>query len=146
MDARSAVSRRSGATMVQSTTNKLNALADGFNNFYGDLEEETRIRKKAEDQRVSRIERELGKIERVIGTETKRRIEASKAIQAMFETQLSNMQADFKEQLRATYEPLQEQIDSVVLRVERLEARMEVLLLLYAHSSLPHALVRNMNG
>jgi len=111
--------------MVQSTTNKLNALADGFNNFYGDLEEETRIRKKAEDQRVSRIERELGKIERVIGTETKRRIEASKAIQAMFETQLSNMQADFKEQLRATYEPLQEQIDSVVLRVERLEARME---------------------
>mmetsp|Transcript_4558 Transcript_4558/g.10335 ORF Transcript_4558/g.10335 Transcript_4558/m.10335 type:complete len:266 (-) Transcript_4558:250-1047(-) len=125
MDARSVVSRRSGATSVHNTTAKLNALADGFNNFYGDLEEETRIRKQAEEKRVIRIERELGKIERVIAAETKRRIEASKAIQAMFEQQLATMQIDFKEQLRATYEPLQEQIDAVVLRVERMEARME---------------------
>jgi hypothetical protein len=73
--------RRSGASAAVSTSGRLNALADDFNNFYGDLEEETKMRKQAEEKRVSRLERELGKIERVIRTETKRRIEASKALQ-----------------------------------------------------------------
>ena len=111
---------------VQSTTGKLNALADNFNHFYGDLEEETTVRKQAEEARVIRIERECGKIERVIGTETKRRIEASKALQAMFENQLVKIQKEFKEDLRETYEPLQEQIDALIGRVERLEKTMEV--------------------
>eukprot|EP00962_Isochrysis_galbana_P027630 scaffold8686_cov100-Isochrysis_galbana.AAC.2 len=73
--------RRSGASAAVSTSGRLNALADDFNNFYGDLEEETKIRKQAEEKRVSRLELELGKIERVIRTETKRRIEASKSLQ-----------------------------------------------------------------
>ena len=30
---------------------QLNAMADNFNNFYGDLEEETTVRKQAEDAR-----------------------------------------------------------------------------------------------
>ena len=111
---------------AQSTTGKLNALADNFNHFYGDLEEETTIRKQAEEARVVRIEKECGKIERVIATETKRRIEASKALQAMFETQLVKIQKEFKEDLRETYEPLQEQIDALIGRVERLEKTMEV--------------------
>ena len=63
-------------------------MADDFNNFYGDLEEETTIRKQAEEQRVVRMERELGKIENVLATETKRRIEASKALQTMFEAKV----------------------------------------------------------
>ena len=111
---------------MQSTTGKLNALADNFNHFYGDLEEETTVRKQAEESRVIRIERECGKLERVIGTETKRRIEASKALQAMFENQLVKIQKEFKEDLRETYEPLQEQIDALIGRVERLEKTMEV--------------------
>ena len=111
---------------AQSTTGKLNALADNFNHFYGDLEEETTVRKQAEEARVIRIERECGKIERGIGTETKRRIEASKALQAMFENQLVKIQKEFKEDLRETYEPLQEQIDALIGRVERLEKTMEV--------------------
>lgn len=107
------------------TTGRLNTIADDFNNFYGDLEEETRIRKQAEEKRFARIERELVKIERVIATETKRRIEASKALQAMFEERLSKMQVEFREDLRCTYEPLQEQIDALIDRVDRLEQRME---------------------
>ena len=118
----SGTTRRTGGT---STAGKLNALADNFNNFYGDLEEETTTRKQAEEQRVARIERELGKIERVIATETKRRIEASKALQVMFEAQLVVLQKDFKEQLRSKYEPLQMQIDELIHRVERLEKVME---------------------
>ena len=110
-------------TVGTSTAGKLNALADNFNNFYGDLEEETTTRKQAEEQRVARIERELGKIERVIATETKRRIEASKALQVMFEAQLVVLQKDFKEQLRSKYEPLQ--MIELIHRVERLEKVME---------------------
>ena len=121
----SQTTRKSAGTTVQSTTGKLNAMADNFNNFYGDLEEETTVRKQAEDARVARIERECGKIERVIATETKRRIEASKALQAMFEVQLVQLQKEFKEEIREAYEPLQEQIDALIGRVERLEKTME---------------------
>ena len=39
----------------------LNAMADNFNNFYGDLEEEATVRKQAEDARVARIERSAGR-------------------------------------------------------------------------------------
>jgi len=112
-------SRRSGASAAVSTTGRLNALADEVNNFYGDLEDETKIRKQAEEKRVARIERELVKIERVVGTETKRRIEASKALQVMFEVQLEKLQTEFKESLRESYEPLQAQIDALVKRVEQ---------------------------
>ena len=83
------------------------------------------MRKQAEEARVTRIERECGKIERVVATETKRRIEASKALQAMFENQLVQLQKDFREDLREAYEPLQEQIDGLIGRVERLEKTME---------------------
>ena len=122
---------------AQSTTGKLNALADNFNHFYGDLEEETTVRKQAEEARVIRIERECGKIERVIQTETKRRIEASKALQAMFENQLVKIQKEFKEDLRETYEPMQEQIDALIGRVERLEKTMEVRLCSSSSPSAP---------
>merc|ERR1740138_1252855 len=107
------------------TAQKLNALADDFNNFYGDLEEETTIRKQAEEQRVVRMERELGKIENVLATETKRRIEASKALQTMFEAKVLQLQKEFKADLRGAFEPLQAQIDALVGRVEQLELTME---------------------
>jgi hypothetical protein len=109
----------------RSVSGKLNAMADDFNNFYGDLEEETTIRKQAEEQRVVRMERELGKIETVLATETKRRIEASKALQTMFEAKVVAMQREFKAELRGAFEPLQSQIDALVARVEQLELTME---------------------
>ncbi len=118
-----ATSRRTGAT-TQNTTNRLNSMADNMNNFYGDLDEETTIRKQAEEQRVVRLERELGKIERVISTETKRRIEASKVLQTMFEEKLIAMQKEFREELHATYSSLQAQIDLLTVRVEKLEQTM----------------------
>lgn len=106
-------------------TATLNALADDFNTFYGDLDDETTIRKQAEEARVVRIEGELEKIERVIQQETKRRIEAGKSMQAMFEAKLQAMQAKFKKELREAFEPLQTQIDALVARVEALEVDVE---------------------
>jgi len=108
----------------RSVSGRLNAMADDFNNFYGDLDEETTIRKKAEEDRVARMEREIAKIEKVLGTETKRRIEASKALQTLFETKITKLQQDFKEDLRQVFEPLQAQIDTLVQRVEDIEKTM----------------------
>ena len=108
----------------RSVSGRLNAMADDFNNFYGDLDEETTIHKKAEEDRVARMEREIAKIEKVLGTETKRRIEASKALQTLFETKITKLQADFKEELRQVFEPLQIQIDTLVGRVEAIEKTM----------------------
>merc|ERR1719247_3725186 len=109
----------------RSVSGKLNAMADDFNNFYGDLEEETTIRKQAEEQRVLRMERELSKTESVLATETNRRIEASKALQLMFEAKVIALQKEFKAELRGAFEPLQAQIDALVGRVEQLELTME---------------------
>ena len=75
---RASTHKTSGTT--RSISSKLNTMADDFNNFYGDLEEETTIRKQAEEQRVINMEAELVKIEKVLATETKRRIEAGKAL------------------------------------------------------------------
>lgn len=96
-------------------------MADDFNGFYSDLDEETSIRKQAEEQRMARIERELLKTERVLAAETKRRIEASKALQAAYEAKLVTLQQGFKEEIRSAFEPLQCQIDGLVGRVEKLE-------------------------
>ena len=123
--ARSATTKHTAGTS-RSISGKLNNMADDFNNFYGDLEEETTIRKQAEEQRVINMEKEIGKIEQVLATETKRRIEAGKALQNMFEAKVYAMQREFKAELRSCYEPLQAQIDALVARVEILEVTMEV--------------------
>jgi len=122
--AASTTNTRKTTGSARSVSGRLNAMADDFNNFYGDLDEETTIRKKAEEDRVARMEREIAKIEKVLSTETKRRIEASKALQTMFETKITNLQADFKEDLRQVFEPMQAQIDALVQRVELIEKTM----------------------
>jgi len=123
-----AASSRTGKTSgsaARSVSGRLNAMADEFNHFYGDLEEETTVRKQAEDARVARIEREVVKVEKVLATETKRRIEASKTLQTVFETKITALQKAFKEELRVAFEPLQAQIDALVGRVETLEKTMQ---------------------
>ncbi len=122
--ARSATTKHTSGTS-RSISGKLNVMADDFNNFYGDLEEETTIRKQAEEQRVINMEKELVKIEQVLSTETKRRIEAGKALQNMFEAKVQALQKRFKADLRECFEPLQSQIDALVSRVELLELTME---------------------
>mmetsp|Transcript_33286 Transcript_33286/g.55009 ORF Transcript_33286/g.55009 Transcript_33286/m.55009 type:complete len:272 (-) Transcript_33286:185-1000(-) len=119
-------SKTGTSSVGANVTNRLNAIADDFNNFSGDIDEETRIRKQADAKRVDRIKLELGKLDRIIAKEAKRRIESSKAIQKEFDDKLETTQQHFKERVRETYEPLQEQLDSVVARVERLEQRMEI--------------------
>lgn len=109
----------------EETQTKLNALSNQFDNFFGDLEEETAVRKKAEDSRVTRIERELGRLEKAINVETRRRIEATKAIQLQYEEKLEAMQTSFREQIKASTDALRAEIRGLHDHIARLEARMD---------------------
>lgn len=109
----------------EETVTKLNALSSQFNNFFGDLEEETAVRKKAEDSRVARIERELGRLEKAINIETRRRIEATKALQVQFEERLDGIQAAFREQIKSNTEALHAEIAALNDKIGQLEVRMD---------------------
>lgn len=124
--AASTTNTRKTTGSTRSVQTRLNVMADEFNTFYGDLEEETTIRKKAEEDRVARMEREVAKIEKILAIETKRRIEASKALQTMFEAKIAALHNELKEELRSLFEPLQVQVDNLALRVEAVEKSVQV--------------------
>mmetsp|Transcript_17351 Transcript_17351/g.44878 ORF Transcript_17351/g.44878 Transcript_17351/m.44878 type:complete len:273 (+) Transcript_17351:2-820(+) len=109
----------------EETQTKLNALSEQFNSFFGDLEEETAVRKKAEESRFVRIERELGRLEKAINVETRRRIEATKLLQQQFEDKIDALQHSFREELKKNTEMLQAQIVELNSKVGELEVRMD---------------------
>ena len=108
----------------EETQAKLNALSTQFNTFFGDLEEETAVRKHAEVSRIERIERELGRLEKAINVETRRRVEATKAVQAQFEARLEEIQVNFRTQIKANSEALQAELATLNDRIALLEVRM----------------------
>lgn len=114
-----------GAPPGEETQTKLNALSEQFNNFFGDLEEETAVRKKAEESRFVRIERELGRLEKAINVETRRRIEATKLLQQQFEDKIDALQHSFRDELKKNTEMLQAQITDLNEKVGELEVRMD---------------------
>ncbi len=116
-------SATSSATSSRShAQQRLNALADTFNAYYADLDDETAERRNADEKRLVRIEKEILKVEKSIHHEAKRRVDAGKSIQRVVEEQLEEMQLRFKRELHDAYSPLQAQIDALVERVESCEA------------------------
>lgn len=109
----------------EETQRKLNALSSQFNAFFPDLKEETAVRKKAEDVRIARIERELGRLEKAISVEARRRIEATKAVQLKFEEKLDAIQVDFRAQIKTNTEGLQAEIAALHEKIAALEVRMD---------------------
>jgi hypothetical protein len=109
----------------EETQAKLNALSKQFNNFFEDLEEETAVRKRAEVSRVERIERELGRLEKAINIETRRRVEATKAVQAQFEIRLDEIQVKFRDQIKVNTEALQAELVMLNGKIQSLEVRMD---------------------
>ncbi|KAJ1629211.1 SF-assemblin/beta giardin-domain-containing protein [Pavlovales sp. CCMP2436] len=109
----------------EETQTKLNALSDQFNKFFGDLGEETAVRKKAEESRFARVERELGRLEKAVNVETRRRIESTKAIQQQFEERLEELQNSFRAQIKTNTDDLQAQVLALNAHVAVLEVRMD---------------------
>jgi len=84
------------------------------------MEAETRARRETEEQRVSVLRDTISKLEKTLNAEIKRRVEANKALQAMFESQINNVQ----EKLEAAF---MERLDSCGAAVETLQDRISVV-------------------
>merc|ERR1719387_197658 len=81
---------------------------------------ETRSRKTNEENKLSGIKENMSKLERTLNSEIKRRVEANKALQGMFESQIATVQ----DKLEAVFV---ERMDHLQSRVDSLNDRMGVV-------------------
>jgi hypothetical protein len=100
--------------------NKLSAMQDQFLNFERQMEEDARLKRTAEDARVSSARETLNKLEKTLNAEIKRRVEANKALQEMFESQIITVQ----EKLEAAFE---ERLDKVEDAVSTVSDRLSLI-------------------
>lgn len=71
---------------------KLSVMQDQFLNFEKEMEEEAKMRRTTEESRLSGAKETLFRLEKTLNAEIKRRVEANKALQEMFESQILSVQ------------------------------------------------------
>ena len=78
-------------------------MQDQFLNFERQMEDETRSRRAAEDSKLTNARDTLLRLDKTLSAEVKRRVEANKALQEMFESQVllvqQKLEAGFEERL-----------------------------------------------
>merc|ERR1719159_2297235 len=88
---------------------KLGALQERFHGFEKQMEMETKHRKDNEESKLSSIRDAMMKLEKTLNSEIKRRVEANKALQGMFESQIATVQ----DQLQASVDSLNDRMGIV---------------------------------
>merc|ERR1719161_2347312 len=99
---------------------KLGMLQQRFHGFEREMEMETRSRKTNDESKLGTIKDDMSKLERTLNSEIKRRVEANKALQGMFESQIATVQ----DKLEAVFV---ERLDRLQSRVDSLNDRMGVV-------------------
>merc|ERR1719159_1267510 len=99
---------------------KLGALQERFHGFEKQMEMETKHRKDNEESKLSSIRDAMMKLEKTLNSEIKRRVEANKALQGMFESQIATVQ----DKLEAIFV---ERLDQLQASVDSLNDRMGVV-------------------
>merc|ERR1719230_571240 len=84
------------------------------------MEAETRSRRENEEQKLAMVRDSMGKLEKTLNSEIKRRVEANKALQQMFESQIATVQDKLEavfverlDQLQATCDSLHDRMGIV---------------------------------
>jgi len=95
-------------------------LQQRFTGFEREMEMETRSRKTTDESKLGTIKDDMSKLERTLNSEIKRRVEANKALQGMFESQIATVQ----DKLEAVFV---ERLDRLQSRVDSLNDRMGVV-------------------
>jgi hypothetical protein len=95
-------------------------MQDQFLNFERQMEDESRTRRAAEDSKLTTARDILLRLEKTLNAEVKRRVEANKALQEMFESQILQVQ----EKLEAGFE---ERLDKVEDAVNGLADRVGII-------------------
>merc|ERR550514_936267 len=99
---------------------KLGALQERFHGFEEQMEMETKHRKDNEVEKLSSIRDAMMKLEKTLNSEIKRRVEANKALQGMFESQIATVQ----DKLEAIFV---ERLDQLQASVDSLNDRMGIV-------------------
>merc|ERR1719440_2559440 len=92
---------------------KLGALSERFTGFERQMEMETKTRKVHEEGQLGGIKDNMSKLERTLNSEIKRRVEANKALQGMFESQIATVQDKLEAMFVERLDQLQASVDSL---------------------------------
>lgn len=99
----------------------MNELADRFTGFDKEVERLTAVRQEAEESKLQSVRDSLQKVEKTLANEQKRRAEANKALQAMFESHLEMMRERLENTFNEKINQLQGGFDNLMERSAALE-------------------------
>ncbi|PFH37600.1 SF-assemblin/beta giardin protein [Besnoitia besnoiti] len=110
----------------QSTRSKLAVLSERIHGFEKQMECEAKQRREGEEGRLLAIREAIAKLEKTLNAEIKRRVEANKALQAMFESQLLGVQDKLSSVFVEKFEQLQCALDALNDRLALVEKEFAV--------------------
>eukprot|EP00929_Paragymnodinium_shiwhaense_P023708 TRINITY_DN14785_c0_g1_i4.p1 TRINITY_DN14785_c0_g1~~TRINITY_DN14785_c0_g1_i4.p1 ORF type:complete len:261 (+),score=94.21 TRINITY_DN14785_c0_g1_i4:181-963(+) len=100
---------------------KLAQLNDRFQGFERQLEQEVKSKKDIEDTQINAIRDNITRLEKTLNSEIRRRVEANKALQAMFDAQMATVQDKLEAGLLDRIDNLQVSIVSMNDRMDAVE-------------------------
>lgn len=103
------------------TQAKISALREKFASFQNQWEEETRSRIDRDGGKLDSVKESMVKLEQSLNGEVKRRVEANKALQSMFESQISSIQERLESIFMDRLDKLQMGVDSLGDRMTMVE-------------------------
>mmetsp|Transcript_70194 Transcript_70194/g.121545 ORF Transcript_70194/g.121545 Transcript_70194/m.121545 type:complete len:251 (+) Transcript_70194:108-860(+) len=107
--------------MSENAQFKLAALTERFSGFERQMDMETKVRKDNEDVQINTIRDNIARLEKTLNSEIKRRVEANKALQGMFEAQMATVQDKLEAGLLERLDSLHVAVDSLNDRVDAVE-------------------------
>mmetsp|Transcript_5254 Transcript_5254/g.10492 ORF Transcript_5254/g.10492 Transcript_5254/m.10492 type:complete len:259 (+) Transcript_5254:52-828(+) len=108
-----------------STKAKLDAVIGTFQEFDTTMRIGTRQRREKDEHRVAELRVEMGKMEKSLTAEVKRRIEMNKSIQAWCEQQIVDMKVQFEEAIEERTVKIHERLEVLAERITDLNVRFE---------------------
>jgi len=96
-------------------------IVDEDEKFEDIVRQRNRVRKEREDYHIAHIKVQMGRLEYALAAETKRRVDATTALDELARTQVHEMEERVREQLQEENEKLQSRLTALEERVRRLE-------------------------
>jgi len=106
---------------MTATQAKIGALREKFNGFQSQWEQETKHRIDRDGSKLDTVKESMVKLEGTLNSEIKRRVEANKALQSMFESQIASIQDRLEGIFIDRLDKLQVSVDSLGDRMSSVE-------------------------
>lgn len=106
---------------IAATQAKLDHRLGSFDGFSLQLDKEAKAKKDSEDGQANVLKENVARLERTLNSEIRRRVEANKALQGMFEAQMATMQDKLEAGLLGRLDQLADALGSLNERVDTVE-------------------------